>query len=114
MTEERAGAKHDEDCGANEHIHSDITRLATQVDRLHGSLERLHLAEYVKLLDRPWHLLWLNLISGMARGLGMAIGFTLLGALLVYVLQRSVLQNLPIIGRVIAELVKIVERQLNR
>jgi hypothetical protein len=68
----------------------------------------------VKLLDRPWHLLWLNLISGMARGLGMAIGFTLLGALLVYVLQRSVLQNLPIIGRVIAELVKIVERQLNR
>lgn len=91
-----------------------VTVLAEQIERLRATLDRLHLSEYVKLLDRPWQLVWLNLLAGVARGLGTAIGFTLLGALLIYILQRSFLQNLPIIGRIIAELVKIVDRQLNR
>lgn len=91
-----------------------IDDLAEKVEKLTRGMEKLKLSEYVKLLDRPWHLLYLNFIAGIARGFGMAIGFTLLGALAVYLLQRSFLANLPIIGRIVAELVRVVQRQLNR
>ena len=54
----------------------------------------------------------LDLASGMARGIGFSIGFTVLGALLLYVLQHIALANLPIIGKFLAELVRIVESNL--
>ena len=52
------------------------------------------------------------LVSGAARGIGFSIGFTVLGALLLYVLQSIALANLPIIGKFLAELVRIVESNL--
>lgn len=53
-----------------------------------------------------------DLASGAARGIGFSIGFTVLGALLLYVLQSIALANLPIIGKFLAELVRIVESNL--
>ena len=45
---------------------------------------------------------------GPGRGLGMAVGFTLLGALVIYLLQRLVLLKLPLISDFIAQLVRLV------
>ena len=56
--------------------------------------------------------LFLDLVGGVARGVGFSIGFTVLGALLLYVLQHIALANLPIIGKFLAELVRIVESNL--
>lgn len=56
--------------------------------------------------------LFSELASGVARGIGFSIGFTVLGALLLYVLQHIALANLPIIGKFLAELVRIVESNL--
>ncbi|MEW6724853.1 MAG: DUF5665 domain-containing protein [Bacillota bacterium] len=75
-------------------------------------MEKMKLAEYVKLLDHPWRLLWINFLAGVARGFGTAIGFTLLAALFLYLVQRAFILNLPIIGHFIAELVRIVQEQL--
>ena len=58
------------------------------------------------------HRLLADLASGTARGVGFSIGFTVLGALLLYVLQSIALANLPIIGKFLAELVRIVESNL--
>ena len=51
-----------------------------------------------------------ELISRMEslQGLGMAVGFTLLGALVIYLLQRLVLLKLPLISDFIAQLVRLV------
>ncbi|MCL6477194.1 MAG: DUF5665 domain-containing protein [Peptococcaceae bacterium] len=75
-------------------------------------MEKMKLAEYVDLLHSPWRLLWINFISGIARGLGIAIGFAILGAIALIVLQRLVDLNLPVIGSFIADIVEIVQRQL--
>ncbi|MCL4425284.1 MAG: DUF5665 domain-containing protein [Firmicutes bacterium] len=75
-------------------------------------MEKMKLAEYVELLGNVPRLLYLNFISGVARGLGMAVGFTLLGALVIYILQRSFVRNLPVIGRFIADLIVIVQDHL--
>lgn len=75
-------------------------------------LEKARLDDYVDLMTSKKRRLYLGFIEGLARGFGMAIGFTLLGALALYILRHAVMLNLPIIGDFIAEIVKIVQDNL--
>lgn len=79
-----------------------------KIGKLSVYMEKVRLEEYLELLNKPRRLLYLNFIAGVARGFGFAIGFTLLGALGIYILQKLVLLNLPLIGNFIAELVDYV------
>lgn len=90
----------------------EISILKQKIDELNIAMEKMKLAEYVELLHNPKRLLYINFIAGIARGIGMAIGFAILGAVLIYMLQRLAILNLPVIGDFIAELVKIVQVQL--
>jgi hypothetical protein len=72
-------------------------------------LEKARFGDYIDLMKNPTRMLALNFFAGIARGLGVAFGFTILGAIVIYLLQRLVLLNLPIIGGVIAEVVKLVQ-----
>jgi hypothetical protein len=87
-------------------------RLIIRLARLSQDLERFNMAEYISLLNNPRRYILVNFTGGIARGLGFAVGATLLAALLVYIMQRLVLLNLPLIGDFIAELVRIVNEQL--
>ena len=89
-----------------------LKRLLTKVEELSRDMERFNLAEYINLLNNPRRFLVINFVGGLARGLGLALGFTLLGAFGIWIMQRLVVLNLPIIGDFIADLVKIVQRQL--
>ena len=75
-------------------------------------LERLRLPEYVRYLEDRRRFMLMQFLGGVARGLGMAVGFTILGAVLVMVLQGLAQRNLPVIGDFLAEIVKIVQRRL--
>lgn len=75
-------------------------------------LERLRLPEYVRYLEDRRRFLLMQFLGGVARGLGMAVGFTILGAVLVMVLQGLAQRNLPVIGDFLAEIVQIVQRRL--
>ena len=88
---------------------SAIHRMTTDIAQ---QLEKARIAEYTQLLNRPWKLIWTNLLAGSARGVGIAIGFTFFAATIIYVLQALGALNLPIIGDYIADIVRIVQRQL--
>ncbi len=90
-----------------------IKALRDEIKELSYNLERMKLAEYVELLNKPWRLLYINFISGLARGLGIAVGFSLLGSLILYILQRLVVLNLPLVSDFIATLVHLVQLQLD-
>lgn len=77
-------------------------------------LEASKIAEYVELLSRPSRLIYLNIVSGIARGLGFAVGATVLAAILLYFLQRIMVLNLPVIGGFVAEIVRIVQEEIRR
>ncbi|MCQ1528083.1 DUF5665 domain-containing protein [Lutispora saccharofermentans] len=83
-----------------------------RVEQIALALEKAKLGEYVDMMSKPRKLLFMNFIAGLARGFGMAIGFTLLGALALYFLRMAVMLNLPFIGGFIAEIVKIVQDHL--
>lgn len=77
-------------------------------------LERMRLADYVDMTNNPWRLLWVNFLSGLARGVGFAIGGSLLAAGLIYLLTQVAVMNLPIISEFIAEIVRLVSMNLER
>lgn len=87
--------------------------LGRKLDELSIKIEKLNLAEYLEVLRNPRRLLYINFLGGIARGFGMAIGFTLLGAFVIYILQRMVILKLPIIGTFIADIIRIVQKQLS-
>ncbi len=96
----------------NAGITSVIARLEEKIKELVVAMEKMKLAEYVRLLERPWRLMYINFIAGIARGVGIAIGFTILGAIVVYLLRFLVTANLPGIGKFIAEIVRMVNLHL--
>jgi|GEM_PF-430271 len=89
-----------------------VARLAVRLDRLALDLEKARFAEYVELMRRPRDLIWRNLLAGVARGVGIAVGFTFFAATIVWFLQALGALNLPIVGDYIADIVRIVQRQL--
>lgn len=98
----------------NENEERLLESLRKKLTELAVNMEKMKLAEYVDLLEHPWRLLYINFISGIARGFGIAVGFALLGALVVFILQQLVTLNLPVIGGFIAEIVTIVQNQMAR
>ena len=92
--------------------HEKQNLLIRQIDRWIAAMERLRLADYVRYVDDRKRMFWFNFWSGIARGVGMAVGFTILGALLVLILQDLARRNLPLIGDALAEIVRVVQRQM--
>ena len=86
--------------------------LIRQIDRWIAAMERLRLSDYVRYVDDRSRMFWSNFWGGIARGVGMAVGFTILGALLVLLLQDLARRNLPLIGDALAEIVRVVQRQM--
>ena len=82
--------------------------IGDRMAELAQQLEKFNLAEYMNLLNNPRRYLMINFLGGLSRGLGMALGLTIFGAFILYVLQRLVVLNLPVIGDFLAELVRIV------
>ena len=92
-----------ERCVALSDIEDSLNRISAQLTQIEKSLPPRY----------AWkRRLFSELASCVARGIGLSIGVTVLGALLLYVLQRIALANLPIIGKFLAELVRIVENNL--
>lgn len=89
-----------------------LSRVYRITNELAQQMEKSRIAQYTELLHSPWRLIWLNILSGTARGLGIALGFTFFAATIIYVLQVLGALNLPIIGDYIADIVRIVQRQL--
>lgn len=106
-----AKAREQEDApGSEERAVAD--RISRQLDRVAAALDRSSLAELVELYRRPRRMLFLSLVSGIFRGVGTAIGFTAVAALVLYFLGRLAALNLPVIGEFVADITRIVEREL--
>ena len=74
------------------------SRLEELIRRLTRALERANIEEYMRYSTSWRRQLLVNFMGGMARGFGMAVGFTILGALMVMLLSRLVELNIPIIA----------------
>ena len=86
--------------------------MANKLDEHIMALEKMHLPDYIRFLEDRRRFYRMHLVGGIVRGLGTAIGFTVLGAVLVWLLQDLAQRNLPVIGDFLAEIVELVQRRL--
>jgi len=82
------------------------------MERFLAASERMRLADYVafesdrkrRLFDAFW--------QGVARGLGVMVGFSILGAAVLFILQELAKRNLPGISDFVAQVVALVQLRL--
>jgi len=89
-----------------------LSAVDRQLQKVAADMERSHIRDYIELLQRPFLLMWRSFLSGTARGVGIALGFSVFAATILYVLRALGALNLPIIGDYIADLVRVVQAQL--
>ena len=90
----------------------DFDFILRRFEHLAQRLELMHLEAYLRYVHDWRKRLFFDFLSGIARGVGFSLGFSVLGALLLYILNNIALSNLPVIGKFLAELVRIVENNL--
>ncbi len=66
-------------------------------------------SELITFLRNPTKVFFINLLAGIGRGLGFALGMTILAALIILVLRRAV--NAPVIGAYIAKILEVIDFQ---
>ena len=84
------------------------TRLERQLARIISTMERINIEEYLRYIDDRKRQFWVNFIAGVARGLGAAVGFSVLGALMLAILRQLIKANVPVIGGFLADVVRMV------
>lgn len=89
-----------------------LSEIRDKITKLAAEMEKVQIADYIQLLNSPRKLIVANFIAGISRGVGIAIGVTIFAAGILYLLRMLGALNLPIIGDFIAELIKIVQAQL--
>ncbi len=86
--------------------------LVRRIADLSLAMDKMNIAEYVEFLRNPRRIIYVNFLGGLARGFGIGVGATVLAAVFLLILSRLVQFNLPVIGRFIAEIVRIVSDHL--
>jgi hypothetical protein len=87
----------------------ELRPLVARIIQLSRRLEDASVAEYVEFMRNPRRVIWSNFLAGVARGFGIAVGASVLTAVFLYALSVVISLNIPIIGSIIAKLVKIVK-----
>lgn len=101
----------EKDQDVSEDEDNDVSDLRSQVEMLADVVHGSQFTSYLDFVQDTKRLIRMNFILGLVRGLGMAIGFTVLGAIVFYILGQIVVLNLPIISDFIAEIVELVQMQ---
>jgi hypothetical protein len=85
--------------------------MVRHMEKLVAHLESMNIAGYMELLQKPARLIMTNFVAGLARGLGIALGASLIFALTLEGMRRLIMLNIPGIGGFIAEVIRIVEHK---
>ena len=80
-----------------------------QTELLLERLDNAGLAEYVKLSQQTGKILWLNFLSGIARGLGFSIGATLVLAVVYKILARIISMNIPYLTELLQQVMNMAK-----
>lgn len=84
-----------------------------EIDKLLQRLDNSGVADYIKLSQNPWKILWFNFLSGIARGLGFTVGTTIvLGVIYKVVKQLLSMVELPYVAEYLASFLEMVNKNM--
>ena len=89
-----------------------INLLNKNVEKLSNYLSQSNILELLYILGKKGEIIKRNFLAGIFRGVGIGIGVTIITALIVIVLQKIFMLNLPIIGEYVTDIVDIVQKNV--
>lgn len=87
-------------------------KLNKRIDELNKTIQMANVRELIYILGDNKKLFFKNILAGIARGIGIGIGVTIITAVIILILRRIVLLNIPVIGNYITDIIEIVEKNL--
>lgn len=88
----------------------ELSRLNKKVNALAEMFERAHFLDYVQYVSDEKRMLRRAFLTGLLRGVGTAVGVTVLGAVIIYLLHALAKSNLPYIADFISDIIDIIEK----
>ena len=85
-------------------------KLDKKIDQLNSNFEKANLEEISYILGSKLEIVKRNLLAGILRGIGIGIGFTIITAIILMILRKIVMLNIPVIGEYIGDIVDIIEK----
>ena len=86
-------------------------KLYKKIDELNDMMTKANLSELLYIMGNRKEIIIRNIWAGIARGVGIGIGVTIVTAIIVWLLQKIVKLNIPIIGEYIADIIDIVQQK---
>ncbi len=87
-----------------------LKKINEKIDKINENLEKANIIELSYIIGNKKEILKRNLIAGISRGVGIGIGITIITAIIVIILKKLIMLNIPVIGDYIADIVEIVEK----
>lgn len=84
-----------------------------KLDNINEKLDKSQITEISYILGNKKEIIKRNLLAGIFRGIGIGIGITIITAIIVYLLRKLIMLNIPIIGDYITDIVEIVQKRIN-
>ncbi len=86
---------------------AETDRSKKDLDRLLRVFDMMGFTEFMQYLSSPRRILFWNFMAGIAKGLGIVIGMTVVVAIMVWILTQMV--DFPLIGEYFQEILELVE-----
>lgn len=86
-------------------------RLNENIEKLTAIFEKLEIEDVKYILGSKKQLLFKNFFAGVFRGVGIGIGITIITAIVVILLQKLLLLNIPIIGDYVSDIIDIINQK---
>ena len=90
-------------------LNNNINLLKKSVEKLNEVVERSRLYDIIEITENKRKLFTRNFFSGIFKGVGVSIGFYIITAIVLILLNYIVRLNIPVIGDYISDIVEIVE-----
>lgn len=86
-----------------------LARIENKIDDLNYKITKNKIIELGEVIGSWRKLLWRNFVSGITKGMGIGIGFSIITAIIIVILNRIITLNIPVISQYIADIVEIVQ-----
>ena len=80
--------------------------------KINEKIDKSRIVEISYIIGNKKEIIKRNLLAGISRGIGIGIGITLISSAIVYLLQKIIKLNIPVLGEYIADIVAIVKGNL--
>ena len=84
-------------------------KLEEAVESLNNILQKSHIEDISYYVGSKKRMFWSNFWAGIFRGIGIGIGFTIITAIVIILLRKIVMLNLPIIGDYLVDIIDIIK-----